>query len=142
MYGIVVCSACGRKRIIDMKNETSVCPYCNASCRTGNTTILFSDKIQSVVRDVFKNADASKYPEPRKKGDDPDPLSTLVYEYERTSGMPEKLAVLANGLTKMNGTFTCADVEELFPGKGKEMIKSMTDCGIVIEPEHGKYKAI
>ena len=142
MYGIVICAGCKRKRIIDMKNETSVCPYCDASCKTKNTTILFSDISQSVVRNVFNNADASKYPEPRKKGNDPDPLSTLVYEYERTSGTIEKLTVLANGLTRIKGTFTDADAEELFPGKGKAIIRSMADGGIIIELEYGTYKAI
>ncbi|MCL2607795.1 MAG: hypothetical protein FWD92_04510 [Methanomassiliicoccaceae archaeon] len=142
MYGITVCAQCQRKRIIDMRNESSVCPYCNTLCKIDRAAILFSDISQSVVRNAFKNADASKYPEPKKKGSDPDPLSTLIREYERTTGIVEKLTVLANGLTKLNGTFTHADVEDLFPGKATDIIRSMNESGIVFEPEHGRYKAI
>ena len=140
MYGIVLCPKCGRKRIADLKCETSVCPYCNSSSVASKMTVLFSDKSQSMVRRVFESADSSKYPEPRKKSaTDPDPLSTLVYEYEHTSGTLEKLMVIANGLTRIKGSFTEDDVEELFPGKGEHMIGMMVSQGLIIESSFGNY---
>ena len=142
MYGIVICPKCGRKRIADIRCETSVCPYCSASSLISKMTVLFSDNSQAVVRSVFESADSSKYPEPRKKRDDPDPLSTLVYEYEHASGTLEKLMVLAGGLTKIKGSFTEDDIVELFPGKGERMIETMMSEGIIIELTHGRYAAV
>jgi hypothetical protein len=143
MYGIILCPGCGRKRIIDLRNKVSVCPYCNHSSHIEKMTVLFSDKDQSVVRKVFENADASEYPAAKKRGaDDPDPLSTLVFEYEHTSGTLEKLTVLASGLTKIYGEFTEDDVNENFPGDAEQMIRMMISQGIIIESSCGRYKAI
>jgi len=143
MYGIVLCASCKRKRIADLRSGTSSCPYCNTVSKTGELTVLFSDVSQSVVREVFENADSSMYPAPRKKNEnDPDPLSTLVYGYEHTSGAAERLAFLANGLTRLYGTFKESDVEELFPGEGKKMIKMMISADVIIEVSYGMYKAL
>jgi hypothetical protein len=103
--------------------------------------VVFRDRDQSVVRRAFSSVDSSKYPEPRKKSDiDPDPLSTLVYEYEHTPGTIEKLTVLANGLTRIKGEFNEKDVEELFPGKGKAMLSNLISADLVIEIRFGMYK--
>ncbi|MCL2142743.1 MAG: hypothetical protein FWH44_00560 [Methanomassiliicoccaceae archaeon] len=143
MYGIVICKKCERKRIADLSAETTACPYCSAVSHIDKMTILFTDADQSAVREVFENIDSSKYPEPRKKStNDPDPLSTLVYEYEHTTGNAEKLIVLAEGLTKIKGTFTQDDIEELFPGEGKKMMKMMISGDIIIETEYERYKAV
>jgi len=143
MYGIVICSECKRKRIADIGCKTSVCPYCNTSSSVDRMAVLFSDKDQKVVRKVFESADSSKYPESRKRSaDDPDPLSTLVYEYEHTSGTLEKLTVLAAGLTRINGDFDENDVEASFPGEGEQMIGMMISQGIVIELGYGRYRAV
>jgi len=142
MYGIVLCPGCGRKRIVDMRNKVSVCPYCNSSSNIEKTTILFSDKDQSVVRKVFENADASEYPVAKERGEDPDPLSTLVFEYEHTSGTLEKLTILASGLTKIYGEFTEDDVNENFPGNAEQMIRVMIAQGIIIESSFGRYKTV
>jgi len=104
--------------------------------------VLFSDADQNIVRNVLSNADSHKYPEPKKKGADPDPLSTLVYEYEHTSGTAEKLTVLAKGLTKIKNEFTEDDVDDLFPGKGEQMLKQMILCDAVIEIRFGFFKAL
>jgi len=103
--------------------------------------VLFSDKDQSVVRRAFSDSDSSKYPEPRKKGKDPDPLSTLVYECEHASGI-ERLAILAKGLTDIKQNFTEDDVEELFPGEGGKLMKQMIASDTVIEVSHGRFKAV
>jgi hypothetical protein len=106
-------------------------------------TLLFSDKDQSVVRKVFENADSSMYPIAKERSaDDPDPLSTLVFEYEHTSGTLEKLTILASGLTKIYGEFTEDDVSENFPGNSEQMIRVMISQGIIIESSCGRYKAI
>jgi len=143
MYGIVICMKCGRKRIADIGCKTSVCPYCSSSSPIYRMTVLFSDEDQSVVRKVFESADSSKYPDPKKRSvNDPDPLSTLIYEYEHTSGTPEKLALLAAGLTKIYGDFIEDDVETSFPGKGEQMIRMMISLGVVIELGYGRYRAV
>jgi hypothetical protein len=143
MYAIVLCASCKRKRIADLRAGTSQCPYCGVVSRTDGMAVLFSDKSQSVVREVFENADSSNYPEPRKKREnDPDPLSTLVYEYEHASGTLEKLTVLADGLDRIKGTFKESDIEELFPGEGKKIVKMMISADIIIEFEYGTFRTI
>lgn len=143
MYGIVLCTSCKRKRIVSLSAERTVCPYCSKADAVGKMTVLFSDRSQSVVRDVFSSADSSKYPEPRKRSEnDHDPVSTLVYRYEHASGTFEKLTVLARGLTDIRNEFTELDVEELFPGKGEQMMKQMISADIVIEIRFGWYKAL
>jgi len=144
MYGIVVCRHCNRKRIADLGTETSLCPYCSKTSRTSELTVLFSDKSQSVVRKAFESADAQKYAEPEKKKstNDPDPAETLMYRYERAADVHEKLTILADGLTKIKGSFGEKDINELFPGKGEKFIKMMMSADIIIELGYGKFKAI
>ena len=142
MYGVVVCTKCGRKRIADLRTERSACPYCGNNDITDRMSVLFSDKDQNVVRNAFNNADSNKYPDKKKKGADPDPLSTLVYEYEHTSGTIEKITVLAAGLTKIKKEFTEKDIEELFPGKGEQILKNMISSDTVIETHYGRYRAV
>ena len=143
MYGIVLCTSCKRKRIIDLSSERSVCPYCSKADAVGKMTVLFADRSQSVVRDVFNRADSSKYPDPRKRcGEDHDPVSTLIYRYEHASGTFGKLTTLAKGLTDIRKEFSEYDIEELFPGKGEQMLKQMISADIVIEIRFGWYKAL
>jgi len=105
--------------------------------------VVFADKDQSVVRRVFKNIDSSKYPDPKKRSDvDPDPMSTLIYEYEHTSGELEKLTILAAGLTRIYDDFSEDDVNEHFPGKGERMIRMMVYQGLVVELGSGRYRSV
>ena len=144
MYGVVVCGRCGRKRIIDLGTETSSCPYCSTVSKTPELSVLFSDRSQSVVRKAFESADAPKYAEPEKKknANDPDPMETLMYRYEHASDVHEKLTILADGLTKIKGSFGEKDINELFPGKGEKFMKMMMSADIVIELGYGKFRAI
>jgi hypothetical protein len=106
-------------------------------------TILFSDRDHNTVREALLRSDSHKYAElERKKGADPDPLSTLVYDYEHTSGTVQKLMVVAEGLTKIKDTFTEEDVEDLFPGKGEQMLRNMISADLIIEIGYGRYRAI
>ena len=143
MFAIVVCGHCDRKRIADLSSETSLCPYCSKTQKTKNVKVLFSDADQYVVRKAFGSIDSKKYAEPeKKKGPDPDPISTLMYRYEHAADMLEKHTVLAEGLTAMKGSFDENDIEELFPGNGKKMMKMIISADIVIEMGYGKFKAI
>jgi len=140
MYGIVLCTGCKRKRIADLKKETSQCPYCNVTSRVSQMKILFSDADQNIVRKAFESADPQMPPK-KKRTTDPDPMSTLMYEYEHTAGALEKLIVLARGLDKIKGIIAKSDVEEMFPGKGEKMLAVMTAEGIIIEYGDGTYRA-
>ena len=105
--------------------------------------ILFSAGSQSEVRNALNSIDSKKYPEPKKKASaDPDPLSTLVYRYEHTSGTAEKLTVLAEGLTLIKDGFTENDVDELFPGEGERIIKMMISADIIIEIKFGTFRIV
>jgi hypothetical protein len=108
--------------------------------------IIFSDTDQNVVRNAMNSIDSSKYEGIEKKKDpnakDPEPVSTLIYHYEHGEDMLQRLTVLANGLTTMKGTFDERDIDELFPGEGKKMLKMMISADIVINVGYEKFKAI
>ena len=123
----------------DLRNGTSACPYCNAVSDTSKMRVLFSANDQNDVRNALNSMDPSEYPERKRRTADPDPLSTLVYVYEHTTGTEEKLTVLAEGLTRIKGHFTEEDVEELFPGEGEKMIKMMISADIIIEIKFGTF---
>jgi hypothetical protein len=142
MFGIVICASCSRKRIADLAPETSTCPYCGTASRTSELTVAYSNASQDIVRKAFNNIDSSKYRGSDRKNKDPDPMSTLMYHYEHTSDVRGKLFVLANGLTKLKGSFNEGDIEELFPGKGEKMMKMMMSGEIIIESADGKFKAL
>jgi hypothetical protein len=141
VFGIVLCSSCGRKRIADLRHGTSACPYCNKVTETSELKILFGASDQSKVRRAFSDMDGDRYPLPKKRtADDPDPLSTLVYTYEHTTGAEEKLTVLAEGLTRIKGCFDGNDLEELFPGTGEQLMRMMISADIVIEIKTGTFR--
>ncbi|MDR0335197.1 MAG: hypothetical protein LBH69_04860 [Methanomassiliicoccaceae archaeon] len=142
MFGIVVCPSCDRKRIADLKDETSSCPYCSATHRIVGSQVLYSNVSQDVVRKTFKNMDSAKYLGPEARVKDPDPMSSLMYQYERAGDTRNKYRVLAYGLTKMRGSFNEDDINELFPGKGEKMIRMMIDGELIIESPDGKYVAL
>jgi len=142
MFGIAVCPDCGRKRIADLRTETSQCPYCNATYKVSELNVLYRNADQNVVRRTFNNMDSPKYLGPEAKAKDSDPLSTLMYQYERAGDTRNKLRVLAYGLTKMRGSFNENDINELLPGKGEKMIKMMIEGELIIESKDGKYVSL
>jgi len=77
-----------------------------------------------------------------ERGEDPDPLSTLHYRYEKCGRSGRCLSLLAEGLTEILGEFTLADVEEADPGRGKATLEAMLRHGLAMETSPGKYRAV
>ena len=112
-YGLARCGSCGRPRIADLSKETSSCPYCGTSCESSRLQIVFSSDSQSAVREALAQASGFVPPDAvrrRRRIEEADPCSTLIYRYERCSGLETKMAILAEGLTEIKGTFTMEDV--------------------------------
>ena len=139
MFGIIGCSGCGRKRIIDLSTESTVCPYCGKKAVTDRMAVLFQSNDQNEVRRVFDSHTGFVMPE-KVKGEDKDPMSTLAYKVEHTSDVNEKMTLIAEELTRIKGTFTVEDVEELVPGKGEQYLKLMLTTCTAYEVGYGKYK--
>ena len=139
MFGIIGCSECGRKRIIDLSSESTKCPYCGNSVKTRLAAVIFKDPDQSVVRAAFDSYTGFVMPE-KVKGEDKDPMSTLAYKVEHTSDVNKKMVLIAEELTRIKGTFTQEDVEELVPGKGEQYLKLMLTTCTAYEVGYGKYK--
>ena len=130
-------------RIIDRSTMESMCPYCDTSVQNRNLKILFQDKDQSVVRKALGKlsgfeGDAS---ERRKISSDTDPLSSLVYRYERCDSSETKMELLADGLTEIYGTFTLDDIEKIDPKNGKALLRAMLSECYISEVKYGKYRA-
>lgn len=142
MYAVVLCPGCKRYRIIDLHQQTSACPYCGAEQAHKELQLLCRCRTQEHARENLGKLTgftgdglARKHADPRT-----DPLSSLVYEYEHTSALEDKMALLAKGLTKIYGTFTLAEVEQVDPRNAERMLKAMlVDC-YVSEVSYGHYR--
>jgi len=140
MYAAVLCSYCERKRIIDLKDAVTTCPYCSKRCDTSSIRILFKGETASAVREKL-NEVSGVTEKKKEKGPDRDPMSTLQYHYDHSKGM-EKLTVLAEGLTRIKGTFTQSDVKCFEPDDAEKTIGMMLDNFLIIEVRHGTYRSV
>lgn len=140
MYGVIVCGGCGRRRIADLSVETSACPYCGHRTDVQNANVIFRDEDQGVVRAML---DAATGFSGEKKAIDRniDPMSSLIYETEHISDVSVKMEAIAEGLTRIKGTFTEEDVEEIVPGQGAKYVRAMLSECMIHEVEYGKYRA-
>lgn len=139
MYGIIVCSECKRKRMIDLGCDRTKCPHCGHGADTKNVNILYKDEDQSRVRAVYSSM-TGFVSEKMVKLEDTDPMSTLAFRVEHISDIGLKLKAVCDGLSEIKGTFTLDDVEEIVPGKGEKFIKIMLDECMIYEVSLGKYR--
>lgn len=142
MYAVVACNACKRKRVIDLSTRHSKCPYCENQDTNKDLQILYRSEDQSMARAALSQLTGfSKPPEKKKPSEDTDPLSTLVYRYEHCRDLDMKLEILAEGLTRIYGTFTEENVLEVDPKNGEKMMKKMLVDGFAHEVKYGRYSA-
>ena len=139
MFAIIGCSECRRKRIIDLSAEFTTCPYCGQRVKTDRMAVIFQSSDQAEVRAAFDHLTGFTAPDKEEK-EDTDPLSTLAYKVEHTSDINRKMELIATELTRIKGTFTLEDVEELGPGKGEQYLKMMLTTCTAYEVGYGKYK--
>ena len=144
MYGLALCGICRRPRVADKSFATSTCPYCNASEKTKDLVFYFESPDQDVVRQALSQATGFVPPDmgqKRKRIEEADPYSTMVFQYEHCSDLDEKLTILAEGLTRINGSFTLDDVREIVGDKAERYVSAMLDRCIAAEVRIGVYKA-
>ena len=139
MYSIIVCRVCGRNRIIASETETTMCPYCSGKTKTKEAIVLFKHQDCDVIRTALSELSGFKVTEEKKNVTDIDPMSSLEYAYGKAKGL-DKLVCLAEGLTRIKGTFTLNDVEMFEPGKSEIIVKRMIAAFIVIEVRPGSYR--
>ena len=144
MYGLALCGICRRPRVADKSFATSTCPYCNASEKTKDLVFYFESPDQDVVRQALSQATGVGPPDmvqKRKRIEEADPYSTMGFQYEHCSDLDEKLTILAEGLTKINGSFTLDDIREIVGDKAERYVSAMLDRCIAAEVRIGVYKA-
>lgn len=143
-YGLSRCDTCGRPRVVDLTKATSSCPYCGASFENSRIPIYFTSNDQGAVREALSQAMGFVPPDAAKKKariEGADPYSTLVYRYEHCSDLETKMAILAEGLTEIKGTFTMEDVRDIAGAKAEKMVAAMLDRCLISEVRIGVYKA-
>ena len=144
MYGLALCGICRRPRVADKSFATSTCPYCNASEKTKDLVFYFESPDQDVVRQALSQATGFVPPDmvqKRTRIEEADPYSTMVFQYEHCSDLDEKLTILAEGLTRINGSFTLDDIREIVGDKAERYVSAMLDRCIAAEVRIGVYKA-
>ena len=147
MYGLAICSKCGRARVIDKSSKSSSCPYCNNSEKTDKMVFIFECKDQETAREALGQASGFEAPTPKeekarmRKIEKADPYSTMVYKYEHASDLDEKMMILAKGLTKIKGTFTVEDIADIVGEKNAEKyVGAMLERCYIFEVSYGHYK--
>ena len=138
MFAIITCS-CGKKRIIDLSDKVTKCPWCGKEKKTADAAIVYKSYDQKEVRERF-DAITGFIPQEKKMDENIDPMSTLAYKVEHTSDINRKMELIAEELTRIKGTFTLEDIEELVPGKGEQYLKLMLTTCTAYEVGYGKYK--
>lgn len=148
VYGLSICSACGKARVVDKSSKSSSCPYCGNSEKTDKMAFFFECRDQETARRALGQAAGFEAPDPKeerakkRKLEKADPYSTMIYKFEHTSDLEDKLVILAKGLTKSKGTFTLEDVAEIVGDKNAEKyISAMMDRCYVAEVRPGQYRS-
>lgn len=143
-YAVTPCF-CGMLRVIELSSESSVCPYCGKTVKNKDAQKLYSDTDPKAVRDTLAQLTGFEKPdedlEHKKRIEEADPISTLQYKYEGCSDMEQKMEILAQGLTKIYGSFTLEDIKTIDERDAEKILKGMIAQCIVFEAEPGRYKA-
>ena len=118
-YGLTLCGACRRPRIVDRDVSTSTCPYCGCTERVGKLNFFFTSDDQSEVRAALAHATGA---------DDymPDRAETVAKKRRIEEADPHS---------------TMEDVEEVAGARAEKMLSAMLDRGFVYETRPGFYKA-
>ncbi len=148
-FGLALCGACGRPRVLNRSNTSSTCPYCGCSERTSRIRIVFESEDPAEVRSALAGATSrdeiealeQDRAERRRRAEDDDPYSTLVFRYEHSSDMDERMDVMAEGLTRLKGDFTLDDMMEMDPRRAERMLPAMLSRGYIHEVRPGHYRA-
>lgn len=103
----------------------------------------FESADQDVVRQALAQSTGFVPPDTaakRKRVEEADPYSTMVYRYEHCPDLEGKMEILARGLTEIKGTFTLDDVREIAGDRAEKMVAAMLDRCIISEVRVGVYK--
>lgn len=104
----------------------------------------FESADQETVRAALDQATGFTAPdtsEKRRRISHADPHSTMVYRYEHSRDLEERMEILAEGLTSIKGTFTLEDVREIDERNAEKLLEAMLDRCIVAEVRPGVYRA-
>ncbi|MBQ8180228.1 MAG: hypothetical protein IJ026_07325 [Candidatus Methanomethylophilaceae archaeon] len=104
----------------------------------------FESADQETVRAALDQATGFTAPdtsEKRRRISHADPYSTMVYRYEHSRDLEERMEILAEGLTSIKGTFTLEDVREIDERNAEKLLEAMLDRCIVAEVRPGVYRA-
>jgi hypothetical protein len=126
--------------MIDRSAESSKCPYCGNTDEHKGLRIIFEDKDQKAVRDALAQMHPFDIPDKKKPAEGIDPLSTLIYRYEKCRDPKERLEMVAAGLTEIYGTFTLEDLEKVDEKNAERLLKTMTELCLVYEVRYGRYR--
>ncbi len=140
-YAVISCGKCKRERIIDRSSSSSKCPYCGAGADHKKVSIIFEDRSQDRAREALAHLHSFDLPEKKKSGVDHDPLSTLIYRYEKCTDLQKRMGLVSKGLTDIFGTFTLEDIEKIDEKNAEKLLKAMLELCYVYEVEHGRYRA-
>jgi len=147
-YAVIVCPHCAMPIGADLQKQTM-------TCLCGQTIELLRIKPKFVSNSPSKVAEAVAHAKSQAadgKMDMPKPappkgkLGKIAAKAREIKDTQERLAHIANELTKMKREFSIEDLEKVHELIGKEsandMLVAMREGGLVFECGKGKYKAV
>lgn len=142
MYAVVACLDCKKKRVVDLNDRSSACPYCGARSEHNILQKFFKSEDIGLVRAAHRQMTGFSGTEEKKRmSPDIDPYSSLEYRYEHCRSLEDKMLCLSEGLTQIHGEFTFEDLEKLEPKNAEKMLRTMLTEGYVHETKYGRYTA-
>ncbi|MGI6009796.1 MAG: DUF5817 domain-containing protein [Methanomethylophilus sp.] len=139
MFAIIKCGSCKRPRIIDDSDRNTVCPFCGNTDETKGRRIYFRSSDQKAVREELEKMTGGAHgakPKEKPMGEE----EKLLYEYQHTSGLDDKMDILAEGLTRIYGEWTVDDMRKFEPKNAEKMLSAMLDECLVFETKYGRYR--
>jgi secreted Zn-dependent insulinase-like peptidase len=148
-YAVIICPKCGKARGVETARKTTTC-QCSRVIKVPHTKSIFetdspSELARAVAEANEQLAEGSR-PRARRKRSPKDPYAGVAERARAIRDPLERMRVVAQELTVMNGEFGYDDVRRVASMVGKEspedIIARLQEHGLIYETSEGTYRAV
>lgn len=148
-YAVIICPKCGKAKGVETSRKTTTC-QCSRVIKVPHVKFLFetdspSELARAVAEANEQLAEGSR-PRARRKRPPKDPYAGVAERARAIRDPLERMRVMAQELTVMNGEFGYDDVRRVASMVGKEspedIIARLQEHGLIYETSEGTYRAV
>ena len=148
-YGIIICSKCGKAKGVETARKTTTCP-CSRVIKVPRAKLLFEtdspSELARAVAEANEQLSEGARPRARRKRSPRDPYAGVAERARAIKDPLERMRVMADELTAMNGEFGYDDVKRVASLVGKEspedVIARLQEHGLIYETSEGSYRSV